>query len=92
MNDAGKRAKRDTWTQRLMDRLFCKSDLSAVRHGWEVKVQPGIRGRIYRDPRFDGFERSVSHIGINTERPDCSGTGRTVVGQRAGQDETGQPR
>jgi hypothetical protein len=90
MNDAGKRAKRDTWTQRLMDRLFRKSDAAAIRHGWEVKVQPGIRGRLYRDSRFDGFERSASRIGANAERPECSGTGRTVVGQHSGQ-ETGQP-
>jgi hypothetical protein len=91
MNDAGKRAKRDTWTQRLMDRLFRKSDAAAVHHGWEVKVQPGIRGRIYRDPRFDGFERSAGRIGASAKSPGCSGTGRTVVGQRSGRG-TGQPR
>jgi hypothetical protein len=90
MTDARKLTRRDTWTQRLMAWLFREDDAAAARHGWQIKVGPGGRSRVYRDPRFDRFARCAVCGGTDTECSQCRGTGRVVLDQRSSR-ETSQP-
>jgi len=65
---AGVAARASAWVRRrqgdLSDRVHAAADERARRYGWEVTASTGRFGfgaRTYRDPRFDGRRRQVSH-------------------------------
>ena len=65
---AGAVARASAWIRRrqgaLSDRVHAAADERARRYGWEVTASTGRFGlgaRTYRDPRFDGRRRRLSH-------------------------------
>jgi hypothetical protein len=65
---AGAVARASAWVRRrqgdLSDRVHAAADERARRYGWEVTRSTGRLGfgaRTYRDPRFDGRRRQLSH-------------------------------
>jgi len=65
---AGAMARASTWVRRrqcdLSDQVHAAADERARRYGWAVTGSIGRFGfgaRTYRDPRFDGRRRQLSH-------------------------------
>jgi hypothetical protein len=65
---AGVVARASAWVRRrqgeLSDQVHAAADERARRYGWEVTGSTGRFGfgaRTYRDPRFDGRHRQLSH-------------------------------
>jgi hypothetical protein len=81
---AGIVARISAWVRRrqgeLSDRVHAAADERARRYGWEVLEstgRPGFGARTYRDPRFDGRRRQLSHGAARaTGHDDCEANPR----------------
>jgi hypothetical protein len=96
---AGAVARISAWVRRrqgdLSNRVHAAADERARRYGWEVKRSTGRFGfgeRMYRDPRFDGRRRQLSHSATQdqvigwSEASECSSeAAHYEPGQEAGE-------